>query len=125
VPFGVAYGSDKEAVRAAGLDAAQRSPHTLQGSPARRPQVWLVKLGDSSLDFELVVWLTPEAGKRPSLVQADYLWDIHSGLVERGIEIPFPQQDIHVRSLLGLDEEAALALLSGRRMTASTKPPEA
>jgi potassium efflux system protein len=125
VPFGVAYGSDKEAVRAAGLDAAQRSPHTLQGSPARRPQVWLVKLGDSSLDFELVVWLTPEAGKRPSLVQADYLWDIHSGLVERGIEIPFPQQDIHVRSLLGLDQEAALALLSGRRMAPSTKPPEA
>ena len=31
-----------------------------------------------------------------------------------GIEIPFPQQDIHVRSLLGLDQEEARALLNGR-----------
>lgn len=114
VPFGVAYGTDKDAVRAAALDAAERTPHTLQGIYARRPQVWLVNLGDSSLDFELVVWLTPEAGKRPSLVHADYLWEIHSALVARGIEIPFPQKDIHVRSLLGLDEESARALLAGR-----------
>ena len=76
--------------------------------------MWLVRLGDSSLDFELVVWLTPEAVKLPSRVQADYLWEIHSALIARGIEIPFPQQDIHVRSLLGLDQEAAQALLSGR-----------
>ena len=124
VPFGVAYGTDKDAVRAAALDAAERTPHTLQGMPARGPQVWLVNLGDSSLDFELVVWLTPEAGKRPSLVHADYLWEIHSALVERGIEIPFPQKDIHVRSLLGLDQDAALALLSGRRITTPTRPPE-
>jgi len=114
VPFGVAYGTDKETVRAAALDAADRIPHTLQGNPSRRPQVWLVNLGDSSLDFELVVWLTPEAGKRPSLVHADYLWEIHSALVTRGIEIPFPQKDIHVRSLLGLDQEAALGLFGGR-----------
>lgn len=124
VPFGVAYGTDKEAVRAAALDAAERSPHTLQGNAARRPQVWLVNLGDSSLDFELVVWLTPEAGKRPSLVHADYLWEIHTALVTRGIEIPFPQKDIHVRSLLGLDEEAARALLSGRQPTGLAGSPK-
>ena len=114
VPFGVAYGSDKDAVRAAALEAASRVPHTMQSRPGRHPQVWLVRLGDSSLDFELVVWLTAQAVKLPSLVQADYLWEIHSALVARGIEIPFPQQDIHVRSLLGLDQEAAQALLSGR-----------
>ena len=119
VPFGVAYGSDKEAVRAAALEAAERTPHTLQGRPARRAQVWLVKLGDSSLDFELVVWLTPQAVKQPRLVHADYLWAIHSALEERGIEIPFPQKDIHVRSLLGLDQEAARALLSGSGPAAS------
>ena len=58
--------------------------------------------------------MTPEAVKRPALVQSDYLWEIHSALVARGIEIPFPQRDLHVRSLLGLDQEAAQALLSGR-----------
>lgn len=114
VPFGVAYGSDKDAVRAAGLEAASRVVHTLRSTPSREPQVWLVRLGDSSLDFELVVWLTPEAVKLPSRVQADYLWEIHTALIARGIEIPFPQQDIHVRSLLGLDQEAARALVSGR-----------
>jgi potassium efflux system protein len=119
VPFGVAYGSDKEAVRAAALEAAERTPHTLQGRPTRRAQVWLVKLGDSSLDFELVVWLTPEAVKQPRRVQADYLWEIHSALEAGGIEIPFPQKDIHVRSLLGLDQEAVSALLSGREPASS------
>ena len=112
VPFGVAYGSEKDAVRAAALEAAARTVHTLQSSPGRHPQVWLVRMGDSSLDFELVVWLTPEAVKRPALVHADYLWEIHSALIARGIEIPFPQRDLHVRSLLGLDQEAAQALLS-------------
>jgi small-conductance mechanosensitive channel len=58
-PFGVAYGSDKDKVRAVVLDAAQRVPHTLAGVPGRDPQVPLVRFGDSSLDFELVVWLTP------------------------------------------------------------------
>lgn len=114
IPFGVAYGSDKDAVRAAGLEAASRVVHTLRSTPSREPQVWLVRLGDSSLDFELVVWLTPEAVKLPSRVQADYLWEIHTALIARGIEIPFPQQDIHVRSLLGLDQEAARALVRGR-----------
>jgi len=107
VPFGVAYGSDKDQVRAAALEAAARTPHTLKGSPVRQPQVGLVRFGDSSLDFELVVWLTPEAVKRPALVQADYLWEIHGALGARGIEIPFPQRDLHIRSLAGLDPDAA------------------
>jgi potassium efflux system protein len=115
VPFGVAYGTDKDAVRAAALEAASRVVHTLRSSPDRQPQVWLVRFGDSSLDFELVVWLTPAAVKRPARVQSDYLWEIHTELDARGIEIPFPQRDLHVRSLLGLDKEAAQALLSGRQ----------
>jgi potassium efflux system protein len=113
VPFGVAYGSDKDAVRTAALEAASGVEHTLKNSPGRHPQIWLVRLGDSSLDFELVVWLTPQAVKRPLQVQADYLWAIHSALVASGIEIPFPQRDLHVRSLLGLDPKAAQTLLSG------------
>lgn len=107
VPFGVAYGSDKEKVRAAGLEAAARTVHTLKGVAGREPQVWFVKFGDSSLDFELVVWLTSEAVKRPFAVQAGYLWEIHSALERHGIEVPFPQRDLHLRSVLGLKEEAA------------------
>lgn len=107
VPFGVAYGTDKEVVKRAALEAAAELPFTLALEGARRPQVWLVGFGDSSLDFELVVWLGAEATKRPAAVQAAYNWALHSALQRHGIEIPFPQQDLHVRSVLGLDGRAA------------------
>ena len=115
VPFGVAYGSDKEKVRTGVLEAADRVPYTLKGISGRAPQVWFVKFGESSLDFELIVWLTPEAVKRPSAVQAAYLWEIHDTLEQHGIEIPFPQRDLHVRSVLGLKGEAARAWMEQRR----------
>ncbi len=97
VPFGVAYGSDKDTVRKAVLEAASTVSHTLN-EEGRRPQVWLTGFGDSSLDFELTVWLTSDAVKRPGAVRADYLWAIETALRKYGIEIPFPQRDLHVRS---------------------------
>ena len=98
VPFGVAYGSDKDLVRRAVLEAAASVSHTLSGDEKRKPQVWLTGFGDSSLDFELIVWLTSDAVKRPGAVQADYLWAIETALGKYGIEIPFPQRDLHVRT---------------------------
>jgi small-conductance mechanosensitive channel len=97
VPFGVAYGSDLELVRKAALEAAGAVEHTLV-DPSRRPQAWLTKFGDNSLDFELIVWLKPEAVKRPGAVQADYLWAIAGALKKYDLEIPFPQRDLHIRS---------------------------
>ncbi len=111
IPFGVAYGSDKDMVKRAGLEAACEVPFTLTQDGPRKPQVWLSEFGDSSLNFELVVWLTADATKRPSAVTAAYNWAIHSALQKYDIEIPFPQQDVHVRSLFGLSEAAALRAL--------------
>ncbi len=107
IPFGVAYGTDKDKVKKAALEAAENVPWTLKKIKNRNPQVWLVEFGDSSLNFELVVWLTPEAVKRPGAVSAAYLWEIESRLHEHGIEIPFPQRDLHVRSVFGLKDENA------------------
>lgn len=98
VPFGVAYGTDKELVRKAVLEAANSISHTLNLDESRKPQVWLTGFGDSSLNFELIVWLTSEAVKRPGAVQADYLWAIETALKKYNIEIPFPQRDLHLRS---------------------------
>ena len=98
VPFGVAYGTDKELVRKAGLEAAAAVEFTLTDTPRRQPQVWLVAFGDSSLNFELVVWLRPEAIKRPAAVNAAYCWALETALGNNGIEIPFPQRDLHIRS---------------------------
>ena len=111
IPFGVGYGSDKEAVRAAALEAAAEVPFTLAHDGPRAPQVWLVEFGDSSLNFELVVWLTAEATKRPGAVKAAYLWALHGALERHAIEIPFPQRDLHLRSLFGREGDEAIALL--------------
>lgn len=98
IPFGVAYGTDKELVRRAALEAAAAVAHELQGVGARPAEVWLTGFGDSSLDFELVVWLAPDAVKRPGRVNADYNWALETALGKYGIEIPFPQRDLHIRS---------------------------
>ncbi len=113
VPFGVAYGTDKDLVKKAVLEAADEVQWTLKGKKGRSPQVWFVQFGDSSLNFELVVWLTSEAVKRPNAVQAHYLWEIETKLNKYGIEIPFPQRDLHLRSAFGKKDEAGLSLLPG------------
>lgn len=113
VAFGVAHGSDKELVKKAALEAASQVPFTLDLEGARKPQVWLVGFGGSSLDFELVVWLNAEATKRPSAVKAAYLWALETALRKYRIDIPFPQRDLHIRSLFGRQGDDALAALHG------------
>ena len=99
IPFGVAYGSDKELVKKAALEAARRVTITYDDGANRRPQVWLTGFGDSSLDFELVTWVSPKLGKAaPGSWRALYNWEIESSLHQHGIEIPFPQRDIHIKS---------------------------
>jgi len=97
IPFGVAYGSDKARVKAAGLRAAERVKGTVILS-GREPDVWLVGFGDSSLNFELVVWVGPELVARPGRTEAAFLWAIEDELRAENVEIPFPQRDLHVRS---------------------------
>ncbi len=97
VPFGVAYGSDKEQVREAGIAAVKQVEGTIFG-PGRDPEVWLVGFGDSSLDFELIVWVSSSLLVSPSRTQAKYLWTLETELARRGLEIPFPQRDLHLRS---------------------------
>jgi potassium efflux system protein len=110
VKFGVSYQANKGAVREAVLKAALTVPFT-RNDEKYHPQVWLTGFGDSSMEFELVVWLGPEAVKRPSVVQAAYYWAIDDALEEAGIEIPFPQRDLHVRSLFGLEGNQARQFL--------------
>jgi small-conductance mechanosensitive channel len=90
----------------------------LRGHPKREAQVWLVGFGDNCLNFELVVWLAPEAVKRPAAVNAAYCWELESALSKYGIEIPYPQRDLHIRSStsLRIDGGAEPAELARERM---------
>lgn len=98
VPFGVAYGTPKELVEKAGLEAAARLPWTFDDQGERKPQVWLVRFGDFRLDFELIVWLTDEAVLKPQKVMADYVWEVHSALERHEIKVPHPQRDLFLKS---------------------------
>ena len=97
IPFGVAYGSDKELVRKAAVEAAAEVSYTLTHMRGREPDVWLVEFGDSSLNFLLLVWVNLQGARRPTRSRAAYLWALETKLTEYGIEIPFPQRDINLR----------------------------
>jgi small-conductance mechanosensitive channel len=111
IPFSVAYGADKDKVRQAVLAAAQALPFTLPESEAHKSQVWLVGFGDSALNFELLVWPDLNAAKRPNAMLAAYTWAIDDALRAANIEIPYPQQDLRIRSLFGHEGEGALESL--------------
>ncbi len=94
VLVGVAYGSDPDRVLEILREAAASQENVLE-NPA--PLALFKGFGDSSLDFELRVWVRDfdvTLSSRSALMVA-----IHRGLREAGIEIPFPQRDIHVRDV--------------------------
>jgi small-conductance mechanosensitive channel len=97
IPFGVAYGTDKDQVRDAGVAAAKRVKGTIVDD-THPADVRLVNFGDSSLDFEIMVWVGPDAIGRPGGTHARILWELETELTKRGIEIPFPQRDLRIRS---------------------------
>ncbi len=111
VPFSVAYGADRGKVRDAVLAAARNSPFTLPETDVRKSQVWLVGFGESGLDFELLVWPTQDAVKRPAGMHAAYTWLIADALDAAGVEIPFPQTDLRLRSVFGREGDDALRVL--------------
>jgi potassium efflux system protein len=98
IPFGVAYGSDKELVKQAALEAAAEVSYTLTNMKGREPDAWLTEFGDNSLNFLLLVWVNRQGARRPTRTRSAYLWALDTKLAEYGIEIPFPQRDLHLRS---------------------------
>jgi small-conductance mechanosensitive channel len=94
VPVGVAYGSDLGKVRDALIAAASEHPAALKQP---EPSVFLKQFGNSTIDFELVVW-SQEMSHRPSRFKSDLNFLIHKHLTAAGIEIPYPQRDLHIRN---------------------------
>jgi len=93
-PVGVAYQSDPELVRKALLEVAADHPGVLK---ERNADVLLQEFGDSSLNFILRVW-TRNYATTPGVLRSELNYAICKKFKEHGIEIPFPQRDLHVRS---------------------------
>jgi len=104
VLVGVAYGSDPHRVVEV-LRAVAVANEKVLDDP--EPQVYMVGFGDSSLDFRLLVWVRVEDFMDG--VSQMHL-GVHDALKREGIEIPFPQRDLHLRSV---DGPAASALRGG------------
>jgi small-conductance mechanosensitive channel len=94
IPVGVSYNEDPAEVKAILLDVAHRSPHVLQ-KPS--PLVLFDAYGDSSLNFELAVWTATHTDK-PRILKSELYFEIFRQFKLKGIEIPFPQRDLHLRS---------------------------
>lgn len=105
IQFGVAYGSTFETIEEIALNATERVEYTLSHMPSYEPQLRLVGFGESSLDFELLVWVNRAGVRRPGRARAAYFRELEQGLREAGVEIPFPQRDLRIRD----DGEAAQA----------------
>ncbi len=93
IAVGVAYGSDTARVHDALLNVARATPNVLAAPP---PQVLFKDFGESSLDFELLAWLADPRDE--NAVASETRFAIDRAFRERGIEIPFPQRDVHLRS---------------------------
>lgn len=94
IPVGVSYQADPQMVQSALLEAAQNHPDVLQ-SPA--PKVLFQGFGDSSLNFELLVWTNMP--NQQFLLKSDLNFRIFETFQRWQIEIPFPQRDLHLRSV--------------------------
>jgi small-conductance mechanosensitive channel len=97
LPLGVSYNSDPEKVRAVLLATAAQHPDVLK-SPS--PDVLFTGFGDSALNFELRVWSTRQV-HTPMILKSDLYFAVFRALTENGIEIPFPQRDLHLKSVAG------------------------
>lgn len=94
VNVGVAYGTDPAMVVELLTDAAKSTPGILDDPP---PHALFVGFGASSLDFTLRAWTNDP--KEWLKIQSDMAVRVNRAIRQAGIEIPFPQRDLHLRSV--------------------------
>ena len=100
IPFSVAYGTEVEAVRSAVLDALEKSQlHYIRRDEDRKPLVRMTLMNSSSVDFELLVWVTWQPVAKNMSVNSDFMILIYDALRANDIAIPFPQLDLYVKEI--------------------------
>ena len=95
LPVGVSYATDLDKARDLILEAATDSPRVLTEPP---PACLLSGFGDNSVNLELRVWLNDPQNGVGSL-KSNLLWGIWHRFREQGIELPFPQRDLYLKSM--------------------------
>lgn len=93
IKVGVHYDSDVDLVRQTLLEVARGNPEVLHKP---RAKAMFVNFGDNALEFELRVWVADPDHRLH--VPSDLRFAIMAAFRERGIEIAYPQRDVHVRT---------------------------
>jgi len=101
IPFGVAYGTDVHKVIDLVTQAVLQSEfrEDIVESKQHATSVIMTEMGDSSVNFELFVWVKGDDLHKPKRTASTFLILIYDTLNKNNIEIPFPQQDLHIRSI--------------------------
>jgi len=100
IPFDVKYGTDADQVIGIILKAVNQSGFTdIYTSNEKRTRVIMTGLGDNSVNFELFIWVKGNDTLYPKRTTSRFLIMIYKALNENNIEIPFPQRDLHIRSI--------------------------
>lgn len=94
VPFGVSYASNPREVEKMVLAAAEKEPEV---TVYRKPSIRFIGYGDNSIDFQLLVWVDIRKTARRA-IRSKLYFAMFETFAENGIEIPFPQRDLHFRS---------------------------
>ncbi|GJL50367.1 MAG: hypothetical protein NPIRA01_15940 [Nitrospirales bacterium] len=97
IDVGVSYGSELDTVVSSLLEAAKEHPEVLANP---EPKAWLMGFGDSAWNMRLLAWVGDPQGRRQ--IHSDINCAIVKKFRENGVEIPFPQRDLHVRSPIPL-----------------------
>ncbi|HRR02668.1 MAG TPA: mechanosensitive ion channel [Treponemataceae bacterium] len=92
IPVGVSYKEDPARIREILLDVVKQEPGVLAHP---EPAVLFDTYGDSALNFNLSVW-TQQFMSTPALLKSRLYFAIFDRFRTEGVEIPFPQQDVHI-----------------------------
>jgi len=98
VPIGISYKADVRLAIKLCVEAAEATPRILLKP---EPKCLLKGFGDSSVDLELRAWIDDPSNGRANVL-SEVLLGVWDRFHEQGIEIPFPQRDLHLRS--GFDQ---------------------
>jgi small-conductance mechanosensitive channel len=93
-PVGVSYKEDPQRIRKLLLEVARDNKGVLKEP---KPDVLFSEFGDSALVFNLRIW-TQEFINRPGVLKSQLYYAIFEKFAQNGVQIPFPQRDIHLKS---------------------------
>jgi len=91
---GIAYGSDVKRAHQVMLDTVKALPLVRQDP---KPEIWFAGFGESSLDFDIYVFASELSDRFPLMHAVNVA--IEQALRDNGFEIPFPQRDLHLRTV--------------------------